>query len=199
MKRTLMAGLVAGMLTLSACGGSSGSGGKSDSGGSGGLGSHLSALSGNDAKAASAISDAIMKDQKSAGSSTDLFLVKKSGADCIGKGLVDKVGTDDLVKYGLLTKDLKTNKNLGTLTMSKGDAESAVDVLTGCTDMKAMMQKALASSLKSLPAKVKACFTKALSDDDIHGMLVSVFTGKSSEEGKALGQSMAKCEQKATQ
>jgi hypothetical protein len=203
MKRTLMAGLIAGMLVLSGCGGSSGKGassGKSDSG-SGGLGGAISSLSGNDSKAAKSISDAIMKSEKKSGEASDLVLVNKSAADCIGKGLVDKVGTNDLVKYGLLTKDMKTktNSTLTTVTMSKDDAEGAADVMTGCVDLKAMMQKAMASSLNSLPPKVKACFTNALTDDAIHGMFVGVFSGKSTEAGKALSAPMAKCAQKATQ
>lgn len=184
MKRTMMAGLIAGMLTLAACGGSSGSGG--------------SALSGDDAKAASSISDAIVKSQK-AGDSSSLLDVDKKDADCIGKGFVDKVGTDDLKKYGLLTKDLKTNKDLGTVKMSKGDAEGAADVLTGCTDLTSMMKKAMASSMGSLDAKTKACVDKALNEDALHDVFVAVFSGDSTQAGQQLQKPLMKCAQQAQQ
>ena len=46
--------------------------------------------------------------------------VKQKDADCIGNGLVDKVGTEQLQKYGLLTKDLKLNKDVTTVKMSPG-------------------------------------------------------------------------------
>ena len=58
----------------------------------------------DDATASKAISDSIMKSRPG---SADLLTMKRKDADCIGDGLVEKVGTEKLQKYGLLTKDNK--------------------------------------------------------------------------------------------
>jgi hypothetical protein len=74
MKKTLAAGLLAALtFLLAGCG------------------------SGGDDVAAQSISDSIMKEQKKSGSTTSqFFTMKQKDADCIGKGLVDKIGTDQL-------------------------------------------------------------------------------------------------------
>lgn len=184
MKRTLIAGIAAVlMIAVSACGGGSSSGG--------------SASSAQDAKASKAISDAIMSGQKSGQSK--IITVKKSDADCIGKGLVDKVGTDQLKKYGVLTKSLKTNKDLTQVKMSTNDATSAADVMSGCTDLKGMMSQALNAQLASMPTAVKNCINNALTESRLHDVFVKVFEGKTKQAGTEFSGPMQKCAMKATQ
>ena len=114
MKKTLAALVTAVLaLTLSSCG------------------------SNDDAKASKAISDSIMKEQKASGSS-DVFQMKQEEADCIGDGFVDKIGTDQLQEYKILTKELKPNKDVTGVTMSKDDAKAATDVFFDCTDVPAI-------------------------------------------------------------
>ena len=65
-----------------------------------------------------------MKSQKaSSDNASSLLSLKQKEADCIGKGLVDKIGTDQLKKYKLLTKDNKASKDVTAVKMSAGDAE----------------------------------------------------------------------------
>jgi hypothetical protein len=154
----------------------------------------LSACGSNgDDEAAQNISDSIMKAQKSSSSSSsEFFSVKRKGADCIGKGFVDKIGTDQLQQYGLLSKDNKVKGTVTGLKMSAGDAKSATDVLFSCTDVESMIKKALASS-GSVPKTMKACVDKALTEDNLRSMFNELFQGDSKAANKALVQPMTKC------
>ena len=169
MKKTLAAVAVAVLaLTLTSCG------------------------SNDDAEASKALSDSIMKSQKSGDSAAQLLTLKQKEADCIGDGLVDKIGTDQLQEYKMLTKDLKPSKDVTEVKMSKGDATSATDVLFKCTDVPAMMQKAMKQS-GQVPAEMQDCVNKALSEETLRGMFTHVFTGNEEQAQKDLIQPMMKC------
>lgn len=175
MKKTLAAaGAVVLALGLSSCGGG---GGSND----------------DDAAASKALSDSIMKSQKSGNdAASSLLTLKQKEADCIGDGLVDKIGTDQLQKYKLLTEDNKANKDVTQVKMSKGDAKSATDVLFSCTDVPAMMNKAITSS-SQVPAEMKACVTKALNETALRGMFTSVFSGDEAGARQKLIEPVTKC------
>jgi hypothetical protein len=169
MKKTLAAGVLAVLaMVLAGCGGN------------------------NDDQAAQAISDSIMKEQKSGGQTSSFFSMDKKDADCIGQGLVDKIGTDQLQQYGVLTKDNKTKGDVTNVKMSAADAKSATDVLFKCTDVEAMMQKAMDRTGK-VPAAMKACVKKVLTKDNLHTMFEKIFAGRQDEAQKALVQPMMKC------
>jgi hypothetical protein len=142
----------------------------------------------DDAKASKAISDSLMKNS----SSSKLLTMKRKDADCIGKGLVDKVGTEKLQKYGLLTKDNTSKSGINDVKMSATDAKSTTKVLFGCTDVEAMMESAITKS-GSINAKVKACVTKALTEDNLRPMFDEIFQGKQDEATKALTGPITKC------
>lgn len=179
MRRTVSAGFITMMIVaLTACGG--GGGGTGTSGGSS-----------DDATAAQAISEAIMKSQDGSGSA--MLSVPQKDADCIGTGLVDKIGTTQLQDYGLLTKDLKTQDQLDSVKMSADDATSAADVLTGCTDMQAMMMDGMSQQLGTLPQKAQDCITKALSNEALNEVFVQVFQGNDTEAQKVLTKPMQEC------
>jgi hypothetical protein len=156
MKKTLTAAVLTALaFTLSACGGN------------------------DDAEASKAISDSIMKSQNSQDSSASQFLsMKRKDADCIGDGLVDKIGTEKLQKYGLLTKDNKTDKGVGDVKMSASDSESATGVLFDCTDVEGMMQTAI---------------TKSGTEKNLRPMFTKIFQGKQEEAQKDLTTPMMKC------
>jgi hypothetical protein len=167
-------------LTLSSCGGDSGGASNADS-----------AANKEDARAAKSISSAIMKSQS--GSSSAQFLrMKKTDADCIGKGLVDEIGTDQLKKYRLLSKELKADQAVTNVKMSPRDAKSATDVLFGCTEVPAMMQKAM-DRTGQVPPAMKACINKALNEDTLRAIFENVFSGKQKQASNGLMQSISKC------
>ena len=171
MKKTLAAAGALGLaLALSACGSGS-----------------------DDTAASKAISASIMKSQKAGGdSASSLLSLKQAEADCIGKGLVDKIGTDQLQQYKLLTKDNKASKDVTAVKMSPGDAESATNVLFGCTDVPGMMDKAMTSS-GQVPQAMQACVKKALNEKALRGMFTQVFAGNQEAAKQKLIQPMMKC------
>ncbi len=180
MKKHLAAAvLVVVTLALSGCGG-------------GGGDSASSGPSKDEKTAAAAISDSIVKGQKSGDASSQFLDMDKSDADCIGTGLVDKVGLDSLKKYGLVTKDNKTKDSIGSVTMSASDAKAATGVLFGCTDVPGMMQKALSAS-GSIPKAMQNCVNKVLTEDTLRGMFTKIFSGKQDEAQQALVAPMTKC------
>lgn len=153
----------------------------------------LSACGSNDdATASKAISDSITKAQKS-NNASDLMSVDKKGADCIGEGWVDEVGTEQLQKYGVLSSDLKAKKAITEVDkMSAKDAKAASGVLLDCTDVAGMMQRALAQS-GTMPKQMQSCVNKELTEKNIRPFLEKTFQGKGSEAQEALGKRMSKC------
>jgi hypothetical protein len=144
--------------------------------------------SGDDEQASKAISDSIMKEQKSSGSS-DVFQMKQEEADCIGDGFVDKIGTDKLQEYGFLTKDLKTADKLSDVKMSTEDAQSAANTLFDCADVKKMMTE----SMGDLDPKTKACLEDVMTEDALRSLFTKMFSGKQDEAGQELIAPMMKC------
>lgn len=154
----------------------------------------LSSCGGNDdAEAAKALSASIMKSQSSSGNeASQLLSLKKKEADCIGDGLVDKIGTDQLREYKLLTKDNEAGQDVTTVKMSEGDAKATTNVLFDCTDVPGMMKKAMNSS-GQVPAEMQDCVNKVLSDEALRGMFTHVFQGNEEQARKDLIQPMMKC------
>ena len=149
-KLTAASVLGAALLSLTACGGS-GSSSSTDAA--------SSTRSAQDVKASKSISASIMKGQKAATGSSQLFTMSQKDADCIGNGLVDKIGVEQLQTYKLLDKNLKTRNSVTNAKMSAKDAESASSVLFGCTDVQGMMKKAISKS-GNLPPAMKPCVDK---------------------------------------
>lgn len=152
----------------------------------------LSACGGNDdATASKNISASLMKAQKSGGAS-QLFTLKKKDADCIGNGFVDKIGTDKLQKYKFLTKDNASAGKIDNLKMSATDATAASTVLFGCTDISTKIKGAITGS-GNVPAAMKACIDKALTDKVVRGVITKTFEGRSSEIQKDLTAPLTRC------
>jgi hypothetical protein len=146
----------------------------------------------DDATASKNISASIISSQKSSTGAAQLLSLKKKDADCIGDGLVDKVGTDKLQTYGVLTKDLKAKQSVTEVAMSGADAKAATDVLFGCSDIEAKMRAAV-SKAGSIPQAMRGCVDKALASDNLRPMFTKVFEGKQDEAQKALTAPLAKC------
>ena len=169
MRRTLAAaGIVALALTATGCGGNN-----------------------DDAKAAKSLSDKIVSSQKS-GSNSQFFSLKRKDADCIGKGFVDKIGTDKLQKYGILDKNLKAKQSVDNVKMSAGDASSATNVFFGCVDVTSMVKQEIAKS-GQIPSQMQPCVNKTLTDKNLRPVFTKVFEGNQQDAQKSLVQPMMKC------
>jgi hypothetical protein len=146
----------------------------------------------DDATASKNISAAMIKAQKSSTGAAQLLALQKKDADCIGDGLVDKVGIDKLQEYGVLTEDMTTKSSVTEVEMSAADAKSATDVLFGCSDIATRMRGAVAKS-GSIPKQMQTCVNKVLTEDNLRPMFRKVFEGKQDEAQKALTTPLTKC------
>jgi hypothetical protein len=126
---------------------------------------------GDDDEASKAIADSIMD------SNSDTFEVTQEQADCVGDGLVEEIGTDQIVEYGILTEDNKAADGIEQVEMSDDDAESAADVMMECADIK----EVFTSAMGELPEEAQTCIDEKLTDDVLHEFLVAVF--KNDQEG----------------
>lgn len=121
---------------------------------------------GQDEEAASqAIADSIME------SNDETFEVTEAEADCVGDGMVDRIGVDKLTEYGIITEDLKANDGIDNVEMSEGDAGSAADVMSECADIKELFT----SAMGELPEEAQQCVDENLSDEVLHDFLVAIF------------------------
>ena len=116
-------------------------------------------------EASDAISASIME------SNDETFEVTQDEADCVGDGMVEKIGVDKLTDYGIITEDLKANDGIDNVEMSEGDAGSAADVMAGCANIKELFT----SAMGDLPEEAQQCVDENLSDEVLHDFLVSVF------------------------
>ncbi len=149
-RSTLAAGAAACLMLLSACGGG---------------GDAKAAADPQDAKAAKALSASLLD----SGGGTGLELTPKQ-ADCIGNGMVDGVGVEELQKQGLLTKDLKVDRQTTNVEFSKADATTIVDTMFRCAPVMDTIKKGLAQS-SQLGAEAQKCVDDALDEKVVkHGV-----------------------------
>lgn len=152
----------------------------------------LSACGGgnDDAEAAKAISDSIMASQEDqTGGDAQMFAMPREDADCIGEGFVDEIGTEKLQEYGFLTEDLKAAEDFTNVEMSEGDATAAADTVLGCTDVQAMMSKAMGE----VDAATRECFEEVLTEDALRSLFTKMFSGQQEEAGQELIAPMMEC------
>ena len=121
---------------------------------------------GDDEQASKALSDSIME------SNDQTFEVTREQADCLGDGMVEEIGTDQLVEYGIITEELEAADGIEGVEMSQGDAESAADVMSGCADIKELFTGAMGDNI---PAEAQACIDENLTDEVLNKFLVAVF------------------------
>lgn len=145
-----VAGGLALSLTLSACGG------------------------GDEAEAAEAISASMMEQ------GDDQFAADQGQADCVGEGLVDRIGVDQLREYGMLTGDLQVNESVGEVTMEEADADSAAEVIVSCVDAQEVFAQELGAD-DTLTADQQECLREILDDEALTEMFSMMFQGKEDE------------------
>lgn len=172
MKSLAAAALTTALLTLTACGGGA-----------------------DDQAAADAIAQAMMADQGE-GTAGDVIGFERAEADCVGEGLVEKIGTEQLQDYGFLDEDLTGVGTLTDLEMSPADAEVATDTLFGCADVVTKMGDGLADAQAgagSVDAKTLTCLQDALTEDRLRDMFTLMFSGEEEKANQAITAPMMEC------
>lgn len=149
----------------------------------------LAGCGGNDdeAKAAEAISASMMDAEAG-----DALTVDQTEADCVGEGLVDRIGVEKLQEYGMLTEDLEINESVTGTTLEEADADSAADVIIGCVDAQALFAEQFAGD-DSVTPEQQECLNEALDDETLKGMFSLIFQGKEDEATQDLVTPLMAC------
>lgn len=144
---------------------------------------------GNDdeARAAEAIAASMMDAEDG-----DALTVDQAEADCVGEGLVDRIGVDKLKDYGLINDDMTLNESVTDMTMDEADATSAADVIVGCVDAQALFAEQFAADDTITPEQ-QECISEALDDETIKGMFSLIFQGKAEQATQELMAPMMSC------
>lgn len=131
---------------------------------------------GNDdeAQAAEAISASMME------SGDDEFALTQEQADCVGEGMVDKIGVDKLQEYGILTEDLTADDTVSDVTFEESDADGAAETIVGCADMQSLMSEQFSAGGDLTDEQVD-CLNEQLDDEALTKMFSLVFQGKEDE------------------
>ena len=133
--------------------------------------------SGDDGKAADAISESLTAEND------ELFKVTDEQADCVGEGFVDDIGTDKLTEYGILTEDLEASDEALNTKMEQADAEAAAAVLVDCTDAQKLFSTRC-SRAEDMPAEAQACIEEALTDDVVTDFFSATFAQDTSSPAR---------------
>lgn len=147
----------------------------------------LAACGGNeDAEAAEAISASMME------SSDEEFPVEQDQADCVGEGMVDRVGVDKLQEYGLLTEDLEMDGTVTDVQMEEGDADNAADVLVGCIDAQSILTDQFAND-DTIGQEEQECLNEVLDDETLTNLFSMMFQGREDEAMNDLIEPLMSC------
>ena len=180
MTKTLTAAILTVLcFAVSACGSGSGTG--------------TSAAAKHDALASRSISRQLFAAQgKSSSDITAQFSLSKKNTDCVGSGLVDKIGTKSLQRYGVIDKSYHAKKSFTGRKLKPTDAKKATAVFFGCVDVPSKVKSLVAKSIGSLPASVKACFNKALTAATLKPAFEKAFEGDKAGAQSSLQGPLAK-------
>ncbi len=140
--------------------------------------------SGDEDKASAAISKEFQSD------APDGAGLSKKDADCVGDGWVDKIGVDNLKKYGVVTKDGGSDTKFSDVKMSQDDAGSAAGVLGGCTDLTKLL---LSQAGGNLDASVSDCISEAVDEGDVEDVFATIFAGGTPSTDNKISQAATKC------
>ena len=129
---------------------------------------------GDEAQAAEAISASMMEQDE------ESFAVDQDQADCVGEGMVDEIGVDQLQDYGMLTDDLEVDDTVGEVTMSEEDADAAAEVFVGCVDAAEMFTEEIAAD-DELTAEQQECIGEVMDEETLTELFSMMFQGKEDE------------------
>lgn len=139
-----------------------------------------------DERAADAVAESLMDEEEAS------LEMTQEGADCVGAGFVDELGTGKLTEYGIVTEDLTAPDESVEVDMSQGDAETAAGVMVGCIDAARLMKEAMLGSAELDPA-VEECLDGIVTEESVEEFLTLVFSGAGAERIEPLLGAMEEC------
>jgi mevalonate kinase len=110
-------------------------------------------------------------------------------ADCFADGLVDDVGVEKLQEYNLIDENYEMTEDAQPTDMSQEDAEATAAVVTGCVDVKGLIQEQIdADAGTQLTEEQAECISGASDEETIEAGLAATFQGI--EQNNPLEESM---------
>ena len=137
----------------------------------------------DDETASKAISDSLME------SNDEAFEVTRKQADCVGDGMVEEIGTEQLTEYGIITEDLESSGGIENVEMSQEDAEAAADVMGECADIRELFTDAMGQ----LPQEAQDCVEENLTDEVLDEFLVAVFMNDQEKGTQGMMTALQEC------
>ncbi|QZY30283.1 hypothetical protein [Nocardioides coralli] len=123
------------------------------------------------------------------------FEVSQEEADCVADGMVEEIGVDKLIDYGLLTEDLEArDESLENQELEQEDADSAATVFVDCVDVQALLTDSIAQGLGGdVDPELASCIEERLTDEVVRDFLATVFTGDQAAATQAVTQELSSC------
>lgn len=115
-----------------------------------------------------------------------------STASCVANNLFDKVGLKNLTTYGLFDAQGNAAKDgLGAMKASPSDATAVADTLFSCVGADKVADEIRTEITSGASAETVACIKQAVTNDDIHSLLVGVIQGQQSAAAQSAQQAIA--------
>lgn len=141
-----------------------------------------------------ALAAQIVRSGQVSGESSAEDAVTPEQARCVAEGAVGKIGVPALQGYGIVTKDLKVNKEIQGVSMSREDADTLAGVFVGCIDAEKLFEKTLLAALPGDPdQQVQDCVRKAVDTESVTAILSARFQGRTAGAYERLQQKVSAC------
>lgn len=142
---------------------------------------------GEETQAADAISRAMLAE------ADEDMVIEQEQADCVGEGLVDAIGVEQLKEYGILTDGGgAADSPLDGVTMNEGDADDAAAVMVDCLDAEAMMAEELGAD-EEMTEEQRACVQEVMDAAALERTFSLTLQGREDEAGQELLAPMMDC------
>jgi len=153
-----------------------------------------SGLSADEQTAADNLAAQIVRSGQVSGESSAQDAVTAGQARCIAEGAVGRIGLASLQDYGIVTADLKVNKEIQGVAMSGDDASALADVFVGCIDAEGLFEKKFLAALPGKPdPAAEACVRKAVDTASVTAVLSASFQGRTGGVYERLQKKVSAC------
>jgi hypothetical protein len=115
-----------------------------------------------------------------------------SQAACVAKGLVEQIGTHELVAAEVLTPGLAIAANSGGTVMNETDANLAAEATVACVPVEVMLTQNAKGANTPAAVAVKNCLKAALDTDAYHSYVVGSYMGRQVLPGTSV-KKLAEC------
>jgi hypothetical protein len=118
--------------------------------------------------------------------------VTREQATCIAEGTVGDVGLAALQRYGILTEDLKVDRNIQGVVMDRPDAVALAGVFVECVDVERLFERQFLAGAK-LTREQRQCVRDTVDEESVTEVLARSFQGETAGVYDGLEDALAAC------